>query len=412
MENRELDHLFKTGLEKTAAYSTAEEQWEVVAARLAQPTRRKPVWWWFLGAGIGVVLLCLLFLPKNVGSQPAIGAFKIPIATTRSGATLAPEVRSDVAEGTIELIEPARKLQPSATSLPVAPITAPQAGAKTRRDVQYKQVGAALVAEDEEVESSPSSTGVDRKEMPVFSVLEARKALVVRNIALLPFEELTSITEKSTPVLMEVHYEQPLQVEVASASRWILGLGIQRDFINSGKVMVDYPNLPYYGMIAMNFLSHWQASLEYGVGNAERTIMGDPRTYRVPIIDAPQEGDLPTATQLRYRNQSLDVQVAYHLPQLKKIGLSLNTGLQWNKDSKIDAVYDYEGIYQPVTVIAVLPDTKLALSDFTLGADLSYPLTNTYRLHGGFQQYFSLDRSGTFRWPLRRRVQLGLSYQF
>jgi len=81
MENRELDHLFKTGLETTATYHAAEEQWEVVAARLAQPSRRKPVGWWLLGGGISVVLLLLFLLPRAGESAPVISAFQIPIAT-------------------------------------------------------------------------------------------------------------------------------------------------------------------------------------------------------------------------------------------------------------------------------------------------------------------------------------------
>jgi hypothetical protein len=94
------------------------------------------------------------------------------------------------------------------------------------------------------------------------------------------------------------------------------------------------------------------------------------------------------------------------------MAFSIHTGLQWNKETNLNVVYDYEGIYQPLTIETMLPNTKLQLSDLTAGVDLRYPLTNVFRLHGGFQQYFSLDRSSAFRWPLRRRVQLGLSCHF
>ena len=189
-------------------------------------------------------------------------------------------------------------------------------------------------------------------------------------------------------------------------ARWALEVGGQQDFISSGRIAADDARLQLYSAVAVNFLPHWQAQLAYGMGKIERTITSDPGTYRIPIIDAPQEGDLPTATQLRYRNQNLEVQVAYHLPKLKKLAFSMHTGLQWNKDTELNAVYEYEGIYQPETIEVTLSNTKLLLSDLTAGVGFSYPLTPVFSLGGGFQQYFSLNGSDAFRWPSRRRVHL------
>jgi hypothetical protein len=413
MENRELDQWFKTGLETTTAYHSAEEQWEVVAARLAQPSRRKPVWWWLLGAGMGIVVLSLVVVPKVLESQPVVGAFQIPLTSTEKPSVDVVASRDDAFANAKSDTQEAKQLPAPAKK--IAPLVArneeqsqrvfvPTAGLRQEATIEqaYGQGKGAAMAK----------MSVDLGVEPVITRPETKALFrTVSTIMTLPLREICSNAVVNTPLPAEVKLDEAPMVTVASVTRWSLEAGVQQDFIPSGRMVSD-PRLQYYGALAFNFLPQWQARLAYGVGQVERTIMGDPLVYRVPIVDAPQEEDIPSTTQLRYHNQNLEVQLAYHLPKLKKLAFSINTGLQWNKDTDLNAVYKYEGLYLPVTVEATLPNTKLLLSDFTVGVDLRYPLTPALGLQGGFQQYFSLNGSDVFRWPLRRRVQIGLSYQF
>ncbi|WP_020536011.1 hypothetical protein [Lewinella cohaerens] len=407
MENRELDQLFKAGLETMADFHTPEEQWEVVAARLAAPNRRKPIWWWLLGTGIGVVVLCLALAPKSGGSMPVVGAFQIPIAT---------EIET--------------------SSHQIAPLRIPfEKEAAKGRDGGEEKLAPVTIYEEKESQSLPTSIPIFGKEGTAETIVEkvAEKQLggnytyhypaafptikepistgAVRNIATLPFIDLTSKDASVKEKPLAISYEKPMTSK-AKVDKWALEMGVQQDFISASRVGSPDLSLQYYGAVAVNFSPNWQARMAYGQGEVQRTISGDPNTYNVPVVDVPLDEDFPSITKLQYHNQNLDVQLAYHLHKLKKLTISINTGLQWNKDTGMNAVYDYDGVYQPVTVEAQLPDTKFLLSDLTAGVRLGYSLTSAYHFHAGFQQYFSLDRSGTFRWPLRRRVQLGMSYQF
>lgn len=414
MENRELDNLFKTGLETTATYHSAEEQWEVVAARLAQPSRRKPVWWWLLGAGMGIVVLSLVVVPKVLESQPVVGAFQIPLTSTKAppvGAVASTDNTSADAENVTH----------EAERLPVStekngPIVTENRGQSQRIPAPIAGSGQKDAADYPYEQGKPvpmANTPVDLDVEPMITRQEINPLFsTVSTIMTLPLREIASNTVVNTPLPAEKDLEKPPVVVPAKVARWALEVGVQKDFISSGRIAADDARLQLYSAGAVNFLPHWQVRLAYGAGKIERTITSDPGTYRIPIIGAPLEGDIPNTTQLRYRNQNLEVQVAYHLPKLKKLTFSIHTGLQWNKETDLNAVYEYQGIYQPETIEAVLPDTKLLLSDLTAGVDLRYPLISAFSIRGGFQQYFSLNGSDAFRWPLRRRVHLGLSYQF
>lgn len=408
MENRELDQLFKTGLETTVGFHAAEEQWEVVAARLAAPRRRKPIWWWLLGGGVGVVVLCLVFAPKVGGSTPVIGAFQIPIVTEieSSSQRIAPERISSKREETKK-----RDGRQDKLILPVA----------TNEEIQSKKMLASIpmFGKEDTVETAEEKVakkqigGIYTYHYPAAAptIKEPISTGAVRNIATLPFAYLISKNASVMEKSLTTSYEKPMTSK-AEAAKWTLEVGVQQDFISSSRVSRPDLSLQYYGAVAVNFSPNWQARLAYGQGGIQHTISGDPSAYNIPVVDIPLDEIFPSTTQLQYHNQNLDVQLAYHLRKLKKLTISINTGLQWNKDTGINAVYDYDGVYQPVTVEAQLPDTKFLLSDLTAGVRFGYSLTNAYHLHAGFQQYFSLGRSGTFRWPLRRRVQLGMSYQF
>ena len=447
MENRELDQWFKTGLETTTTYHSAEEQWEVVAARLAQPGRRKPAWWWLLGAGLGIVVLILVVVPRvlsrqlsglglaqtlqsgytdqsslgkspnhfkiGIESQPVIGAFQIPIASTKASPVDAVASRGDSSAKAESDTQEAKQLPVSAKK--IAPVVARNEEQSQRVFVPTTGLRQEATTEQayEQGKGAPmAKTLVDLGAEPMMITRSETDPLfrAVSTIMTLPLREIVSDAVPDTSLPAEVELAEAL-VAVVSSPRWSLEAGVQQDFVPSGRITSD-ARLQYYSALAFNFLPQWQARLAYGAGRVERTITGDPLAYRVPIVDAPQEEDIPSTTQLRYRNQNVEVQLAYHLPKLKKLSFAINTGLQWNKDTDLNAVYDYEGIYQPVTVEATLPDAKLLLSDFTVGVDLRYPLTPVFGLQGGFQQYFSLKGSDVFRWPLRRRVQIGLSYQF
>lgn len=407
MENRELDQLFKAGLETTAGFHTAEEQWEVVAARLAAPGRRKPIWWWLLGAGIGVVVLCLAFAPKSGGSMPVVGAFQIPMAIEIDSSSLIAPLR-------IPSEKEETKLGDGGEGKLMAPVA-------TNEEVQSRNLLASipLFGKEDTVETAEEKVaekqigGIYTYHYPAAAptIKEPISTGAVRNIATLPFSYLISKNASVMEKPLATSHEKPMTSK-AEAAKWTLEVGVQQDFISSSRVSSPDLSLQYYGAVAVNFSPNWQARLAYGQGGIQRTISGDPSVYNAPVVDVPLDEDFPSITQLQYRNQNLDVQLAYHLRKLKKLTISVNTGLQWNKDTGINAVYDYDGVYQPIRVEAMLSDTRFLLSDLSAGIRLSYSLAEAYRLHGGFQQYFSLDRSGSFRWPLRRRVQLGVSYQF
>jgi hypothetical protein len=292
MENRALDHLFKTELETPAAYHSAEAQWETVAARLAQPSRRKPVWWWLLGAGMGIVLLCLVLLPKAGESQPVIGAFQIPIATTirpSADAVASGEVSS---ENTEEFDEEAIDLPESAQK---STFTIAKDGKKNRN----KLASLPPIEKEEVVEnSSEPETVAAMAEVNIYEDRQRITAIpeslhvagIVSNIMTLPLAELVSNAVVITPVSAKVSFEEAPVVTVASVARWALEIGVQQDFISSERIAVSDPRLQYYSAVALDFSPNWQARLAYGRGDIERTITGDPSTYRIPIVDAPSGG--------------------------------------------------------------------------------------------------------------------------
>jgi hypothetical protein len=407
MENRELDQLFKSGLEATVDFHAAEEQWEVVAARLAAPGRRKSIWWWFLGAGIGVVVLCLAFVPKSGGSMPVVGAFQIPMATEIESSSLIAPLR-------IPSEKEEAKVRDGDDGKLVAPVAIHEEKGSGSLPASIPMFGKEDIAEttvEKVAENQIGGTYTYHYPAAAPTIKEPISTGAVRNIATLPFVGLISKDASVMEKPLAISYEKPMTSK-AKVDKWALEMGVQQDFISSSRVGSPDLSLQYYGAVAVNFLPNWQARMAYGQGEVQRTISGDPSTYNVPVVDVPLDENVPSTTQLQYHNQNLDVQLAYHLRKLKKLTISINTGLQWNKDTGINAVYDYDGVYQPITVEAMLSDTRFLLSDFTAGVRLGYSLTNAYHLHAGFQQYFSLDRSGTFRWPLRRRVQLGMNYQF
>lgn len=412
MENNELDQLFRAGLSPTETYLRPEEQWEVVASRLAAPERRRALWWW-LGGGSMLLILSLFWMRETMTSiVPEITAWKTPLNTPTSlvvnqkiietpdiadsfntkssveAVRIVANASSDFVckEGMGNIISLVDKSgvvtkQPDKSGSTMKPIASPASNDFTYRYPQIKTLTWQLVEEKQ-----------------------------VRNLDNQAFEEVKSLG--TVPVILPTPAlaDEPA-IKAAPSARFSLHAGVLGDFIPTEEI--DQKGLQYkvYGGVAMKVLPHWQIGLQYSQGNVLRTIKENPENYNIPIVDPPEETAIPSITVIEYCKQNLDLTLAYQVGRSQHWRFSLFGTLQWNNNTNITAVYDYNGVYLPTTVSGALPNSGFGLSAFSGGIELVLPITDHLLLNSRYQQYYSFSKH-TFQWPVRHQVQLGAIYQF
>lgn len=411
MENKELDQLFKTRLEATAVYSRPEEQWEVVAARLAAPRRRR-AWWWLGGSSLLLLLSLFLLKATIMNSTPVLSAWKIPLASTvnlpkgplatmATAASVVENKRSEIARATTDLL-PAVTARKETTTLilPVENTAAP------KEETAVSSFMAAPLSETERRDFTyhyPQSNSSGSR--------AAELGGEVRKLAPSPWSAIKSNAPLISPPLPSVVITEEPLTQVASAKSIRIEAGINRAFIPNERVTHTPLSQQWYTGLAVKLAPRWQAGVQYSQGAISRSIIGDPEAYNIAVIDPPEENAIPTTTEIQYQQQSLDVTLAYQLWAVRQWRFSLLGTTQWSNNKDIRAVYDYNGIYLPTTVNGELPDTEIRLSALSAGFEVSFPITNHILLTGRYQQYYSSGKN-TFQWPLRHQLQIGAAYQF
>lgn len=427
MGNRDIDKLFKEGLEQEMTFSGQERQWEAVAEKLKADTNdRGGVWLWI---SLGVLLLMLIEIagqfpekvaPPTVTEMVAEQPAKRNNKPKNNHKQLTAVPSTDDAEGR----KPANTFTANSTTV-VAP-RAVQPIATPAGISQQKENPSLLLANGSgplRLDLSAASGSVQSKDKMVagndFTYHYYLQKKRQNADQLLPLHR--SASDQVPLLLTELallssnndapSVELPGVREGRSSVNWLsLHAGLRKDWIRDTQLVNKSEAVVYLGA-NLKLSKRWGLSLTYSKEAVERAIKSSPAAYQVPVLSPPTEPAELRMTRLEYQLQQLDVGLDFRFASIAKINFKGLGGVRLSRTSDIEASYIYNNVYEQLVVEEVLDPQGIHLSDLFAGLQLDYPLNNRLSIQSRYQIHIPLS-SKMFRWTNQHRLHLGLGYHF
>ena len=416
MESKDLDQLFRDGLEQEFQFHNQEEQWAEIATEL-RPEGEKRFWWWYILMGVLVVGLGFggwIFGQKETLST----ASNVVEATTPENLEVIVEETASESELNLDL----KKIAPTSSK----PINQIQHRREEVAPVDHMErpVQNTIVSEPpiianndilvalpltkvEAVHSendftydyrSDISTAATSKRQLSRSSLDALSALpVIVHPIPISLPELPA-----EPTIMPSTKENGRLLSVSSGLQWQSTLDTAIE--ESSKAV------PYIG-ISVQLHPRWQGRLRYAKTSVQRNTQQTPATYNIPLVEVPVDFTTPNRTELRYEQQQLEAGLSYRLLSFSKLRSHLLAGAQFAKNSNINTIYAYQNVYQSPVVEASLDNQSWHLSAIFTGVNIEIPIISRLSTTATYQYYWH-THSENFRWQNNQQLYFGLNYQF
>ena len=418
-----IDELFRSQLNEESQFHSAEDQWQVVSSRLRRGGTRKPLLWIF--SGVVLLGLSFAFLPEALVPSHAKQIVTEISENQKESAELSTSASATVkiSDETNTLVAPtevtATEVTPSSltrlsntSSLPPAPIRnsntldgftshelchCPADTLLTRTQSRAMLIQTPLL-QSEAITAVALPTGADHK----IAVLPEFQPLPL--LAALDLIEEFGLEERLMPsALSDAVTKKPIKKN----RRLSVATGIIKDFYGSS--FVDSTALAPYFSIHYRFSRRFLISLGYNSSRTVRDFDSGFRDYQ--LIDSyfiPQQSII-TQGSVRYREQVLDLGLAYQVYSLKVFSASVLGGLQIEKRMAGSLALEIENVYATDRQEFALPEEPIQLSKVYLGIGSRLSIINNLGLEFQLKRMIPVS-TRLVNWGSHYRVSVGLNY--
>ena len=423
MESKDLDRLFKDGLEQEFEFEGRTRQWQEIAPELHPLKRRLRFAWWWLG-----LTLVVGTLGWQLFSQRTLSDYLVETAAPNA-------IRIEQEKIQTETI---RESQHKNTSVTAKPYNTTQE-TRLQSELLSSTSGETLpnwqwtvAAPPSEAYPANSNSDIAIEQMPstthplnesekdkVYDYRDENKSedillpheLIEEQTLLQPLASRPAFIQALPRALpLVINMPEAVLPKVRKSTGLTLLLGRQQSKTFDSAVEEDIANVAYVGL-AFRLARNWQAVVRYSQGNYQRTTTQAPSTYNIPLEEVPVEFTSPNQTDLQYRRSMLDVGVRYQLPLGQFARLNLQTGVQLAQHRNMQATYFYQNIYQTQEVEVELPNQSWHLASLFGGLGLEVPVLPRLAVTGSYHYYRDISKR-QLRWPNNGQLLLGLQYQF
>lgn len=417
MESKDLDRLFREGLDQEFEFEGRAQQWQQIAASLHTPNRKRRFAWWWLG--LGIILLASLVLwqhpsketlaENSEGIVPTSPLETVHVAdlNTKQQTTQKRKTVPEKPNNALVMPPPSEPVLKSGDSPDLEPTPARILG----NDYQLPRTLTTLL---------PANTGgielyKDKVYDYGFSEQEASLSTNLTN------EPKRALLDEVDPLPSSIQAPQRQAIKLAlnpeltptkkaQSGSLILMVGRQQN-INLDTAVSENINPSFYTGLAIRLNAKWQGFARYSQGDVQRTTKQAPVSYNIPLVDVPIGFDTPNQTDLRYQRRMLDFGLRYQLPLGRFARLNFQAGAQLAQYRNIEATYLYQNIYQIQEITTSLPNQSWHLASLFGGVSVEVPLLPRLAATGSYQYYRDISKT-QLRWPNSGQVLLGLQYQF
>lgn len=424
MESKELDRLFKDGLEQEFEFEGRARQWQKVATELHPLQRRLRFAWWWMGLAFFMGIL-----GWHLFSQRTLSDHSIENTTPYTAHI---ELESPILEHALQQKRNALVAKPQN---PAQETEAPESGATNRiRSAAQTTPNWYFAPSDSDTDLPATPTHeVDEASVEVPSEItllptekdrvydydqhsntgatRMQERLSTAEVTLRPIAKLPSfISAPKRALPTDIILPEAALTKVSKDRGIILMMGWQQSKTFDSAVEEDVANIPYLGL-ALRLAKNWQGVARFSQGNYNRSTTQAPSSYNIPLEDVPLGFTTPYQTNLQYRRSMLDLGVRYRLSLGTFARLQLLTGIQLAQHRNMEATYFYQNIYQRQEIAVDLPSQSWHLASLFGGLGLEVPVLPRLAATGSYQYYRDISNK-QLRWPNNGQFLLGLQYQF
>ncbi len=421
MEDKQLDKLFKSGLERPLSYDGRDRQWTEINNTLRQvkkSTLRK-----YLLLCIPLVFLLgsswFLISKYEINIQEKSQVISQELSTTKTEIeTITPETTSEEGSSVFTKIE------------------------NTNDDIKHE-----LVARSENLQGNASSVNFNNEigtsntnilATPVLLEEECQpceeeerakneKILAVDHVTYLSNAELPENQKTSLPVKIHIDLIESLGLIHLNAEHLILprtAMGIAATPILINKKEKKF-NLrigaekestlsstsalrPYIG-IGFNITNRHRLNLHFNKVDIQNTVLQDWDYYNIPLAEPIDPINELDTVFISYKRMALDFHLESFLWKQGVLSLGLNTGVRINRAGESKLNYIYQSVYG-FESLEKIQEAKLFMSEIYAGPFVQLDL-GAFALIGNYNYNKNLKHN-SYRWHNKHRYKLGINYKF